>query len=231
MGKEKILIVEDEKNIAKLIRYNLEKSDYDCTVARTGEDALSILEKQHFDLIILDIMLPEMDGFEVCRNIKQAPGIKNIPIIMLTAKGEEVDRIVGFELGADDYMAKPFSPRELILRIKAILNRGKAQSLKKDLITIGDIEINIPKHKVTVRQREIALTNMEFRLLLTLMERQGRVQDRDRLLSDVWGIDSMVDTRTVDTHVTRLREKLGRSGCMIETVRGMGYKFKDTDED
>lgn len=231
MAKEKILIVEDEKNIAKLIRYNLEKSDYDCTVARTGEDALSILEKQHFNLIILDIMLPEMDGFEVCRNIKQVPGIKNIPIIMLTAKSEEVDRIVGLELGADDYITKPFSPRELILRIKAILKRGKAEDQKKEVLISGDIEINIPKHKVIVRQREIALTNMEFKLLFTLMERQGRVQDRDRLLSDVWEIDSMVDTRTVDTHVKRLREKLGRSGCMIETVRGMGYKFKEIDED
>ncbi len=231
MAKEKILIVEDEKNIAKLIRYNLEKSDYDCAVAGTGEYALSILEKQHFDLIILDIMLPEMDGFEVCRNIKQVPGIKNIPIIMLTAKGEEVDRIVGLELGADDYMTKPFSPRELVLRIKAILRREKRQDLKKENIISGDIEINIPKHKVTVRQREISFTNMEFKLLLTLMERQGRVQDRNRLLSDVWGIDSMVDTRTVDTHVKRLREKLGRSGYMIETVRGMGYKFKDIDED
>jgi phosphate regulon transcriptional regulator PhoB len=231
MAKEKILIVEDEKNIAKLIRYNLEKSDYDCTVARAGEDALSILEKQHFDLIILDIMLPEMDGFEVCRNIKQVPNIKNIPIIMLTAKGEEVDRIVGLELGADDYMTKPFSPRELILRIKAILRREKRQDFKKDSLISGDIEINIPKHKVTVRQKEITLTNMEFKLLLTLMERQGRVQERERLLSDVWGIDSMVDTRTVDTHVKRLREKLGRSGYMIETVRGMGYKFKDLDED
>jgi two-component system phosphate regulon response regulator PhoB len=231
MAKEKILIVEDEKNIAKLIRYNLEKSEYDCTVARTGEDALSILEKQHFDLIILDIMLPEMDGFEVCRNIKQAPNIKNIPIIMLTAKGEEVDRIVGLELGADDYMTKPFSPRELILRIKAVLRREKRQDLKKESIISGDIEINMPKHKVTVRQREIVLTNMEFKLLLTLMERQGRVQNRDRLLSDVWGIDSMVDTRTVDTHVKRVREKLGKCGDMIETVRGIGYKFKDRDED
>ena len=230
MAKEKILIVEDEKNIAKLIRYNLEKSDYDCTVARTGEDALSILEKQHFDLIILDIMLPEMDGFEVCRNIKQAPSIKNIPIIMLTAKGEEVDRIVGLELGADDYMVKPFSPRELVLRIKAVLRREKRQDLKKESIIYGDIEINIPKHKITVRQREIALTNMEFKLLLTLMERQGRVQDRDRLLSDVWGIDSMVNTRTVDTHVKRLREKLGKCGDAIETIRGIGYKFRELDE-
>jgi two-component system phosphate regulon response regulator PhoB len=231
VSKEKILIVEDEKNIAKLIRYNLEKAEYNCYSARSGEDALPILKKQAFDLMLLDIMLPGMDGFEVCRKIKEDPGLKDIPIIMLTAKGEEVDRIVGLELGADDYIVKPFSPRELVLRIKAILRRDKRQDSKKERIISGDIEVNIPKHKVTVRQREIALTNMEFKLLLTLMERQGRVQDRERLLSDVWGMDSMVDTRTIDTHVKRLREKLGKPGLMIETVRGMGYKFKDIDED
>ena len=231
MAREKILIVEDEKNIAKLIRYNLEKAEYDCYSARSGEDALAILKKQTVDLILLDIMLPGMDGFEVCRKIKQDDRLKNIPIIMLTAKGEEVDRIVGLELGADDYMTKPFSPRELILRIKAILRREKRIDLKKETIISGDIEIDVPKHKVTVRHREIVLTNMEFKLLLTLMERQGRVQERGKLLSDVWGMDSLVDTRTVDTHVRRLREKMGKCADMIETVRGMGYKFKDTDED
>jgi len=231
VAKEKILIVEDEKNIAKLIRYNLERSDYDCTTAKSGEDAVSIIKKQAFDLMILDIMLPGIDGLEVCRKIKEDPGLKNIPIIILTAKGEEVDRVVGLELGADDYIVKPFSPRELILRIKAILKRGKALGAKKDLITIGDISVDIPKHKVMVKNKDIELTRMEFKLLVTLMERSGRLQDRDRLLNDVWNIDSMISTRTIDTHIKKLREKLGRSGRMIETVRGMGYKFKEDDED
>lgn len=230
MPKEKILIVEDEKNIAKLVRYNLERFDYDCTVAKTGEDALSILEKQPFDLIILDIMLPGMDGFEVCRKIKEADKLKNIPIIILTAKSEEVDRIVGLELGADDYVTKPFSPRELLLRVKAILRRGKDKESKKDLIRIEDIIVNIPNHKVTVKGKEVDLTKMEFDLLTTLMQRRGRVQTRDRLLSDVWGLDSMIDTRTVDTHIKRLREKLGKAGNLIDTVRGIGYKFKEEDE-
>ena len=231
MPKERILIVEDEKNIAKLIRYNLEKDGYECTMAKTGEEAISILEKQAFDLIILDIMLPGIDGFEVCRALKQNARLKNIPIIMLTAKGEEVDRIVGLELGADDYIVKPFSPRELILRIKAILKRGKPEILKKDIITAQDVSVNIPKHKVTVRNKEIELTRMEFKLLTTLLERRGRVQDRDKLLNDVWNIDTMINTRTIDTHIKKLREKLGRAGSMIETVRGMGYRFKEDDED
>ena len=232
MPKERILIVEDEKNIAKLVRYNLEKAEYECMIAKTGEEAIAVLEKHPVDLIVLDIMLPGIDGFEVCRTIKQSARLKNIPIIMLTAKGEEVDRIVGLELGADDYMVKPFSPRELILRIKAILKRGKPELLKKDIIAAGDISVNIPKHKVTVKNKEIELTKMEFKLLTTLMERRGRLQDRDKLLNDVWNIDTMINTRTIDTHIKKLREKLGhKAGNMIETVRGMGYRFKEDDED
>lgn len=231
MVKERVLIVEDEKNIAKLVRYNLEKAEYDCTIAKTGEEAVNILEKQAFDLIVLDIMLPGINGFDVCRKIKQDLRLKNIPIIMLTAKGEEVDRIVGLELGADDYIVKPFSPRELTLRVRAILKRGKAEESKKELISIGDISVNIPKHKVTVKNKDINLTKMEFKLLVTLMERRGRLQDRERLLNDVWDIDTMINTRTIDTHIKKLREKLGKSGNMIETVRGMGYRFKEDDED
>jgi len=150
---------------------------------------------------------------------------------MLTAKGEEVDRIVGLELGADDYIVKPFSPRELVLRVKAILKRGKIEEAKKDALVIGDLSVDIPKHKVTVKGRSIDLTQMEFKLLITLMERRGRVQTRQRLLSDVWDMDTSVDTRTIDTHVKRLREKLGKTGDFIETVRGLGYKFKEEDED
>ena len=231
MAKQRILIVEDDKNISKLVKYNLEKADYDCTISSTGERALELLKNQPVDLIILDIMLPEMNGFDVCRNIKQDTKLKAIPIIMLTAKGEEVDRVVGLELGADDYIVKPFSPRELVLRVKAILKRGKAEESKKDILAIGDITINIPKHEVSVKNKVIALTPLEFKLLTTLIERQGRVQTRETLLSDVWGIYTPVDTRTIDTHIKRLREKLGKPGNMIVTVMGLGYKLKEEDED
>ena len=229
--KERILIVEDDKNISKLVKFNLEKANYDCTVVVSGEKALEALDDRPADLIILDIMLPGMDGYEICRTIKAKEKLKNIPIIMLTAKGEEVDRVVGLELGADDYIVKPFSPRELVLRVKAILKRGKAESVKKDILVAGDIAVDIPKHKVTVKDKVIELTQMEFKLLVTLMERRSRVQTRDRLLSDVWDMDSSIDTRTIDTHIKRLREKLGKPGSFIETVRGLGYKFKEEDED
>ena len=229
--KERILIVEDDKHISKLVKFNLEKAGYECTVAATGEKALEALDDRPVDLIILDIMLPGMDGFGICRAIKEKEKLKNIPIIMLTAKGEEVDRIVGLELGADDYIVKPFSPRELVLRVKAILKRGKVEEVKKDILSAGDIIVDIPKHKVTVKEKPIDLTQMEFKLLVTLMERRSRVQTRERLLSDVWDMGTGVDTRTIDTHVKRLREKLGKSGSLIETIRGLGYKFKEEDED
>ena len=229
--KERILIVEDDKHISKLVKFNLEKANYDCAIAATGEKALEALDDRPVDLVILDIMLPGMDGFGICRAIKEKEKLKNIPIIMLTAKGEEVDRIVGLELGADDYIVKPFSPRELVLRVKAILKRGKVEEAKKDILAAGDIIVDIPKHKVTVKEKPIDLTQMEFKLLVTLMERRSRVQTRERLLSDVWDMGTGVDTRTIDTHVKRLREKLGKSGSLIETVRGLGYKFKEEDED
>ena len=229
--KERILIVEDDKHISKLVKFNLEKSNYECSIASTGEKALAALDAQPVDLVILDIMLPGMDGYEICRTIKSNNKLKNLPIIMLTAKGEEIDRIVGLELGADDYIVKPFSPRELVLRVKAILKRGKIEEAEKDILAAGGLSIDIPKHKVTVKGKSADLTQMEFKLLVTLMERRGRVQTRERLLSDVWDMDTSVDTRTIDTHVKRLREKLGKTGDFIETVRGLGYKFKEEDED
>lgn len=229
--KDRILVVEDDKHISKLIKFNLEKSGYESIVASSGEKALEKLDTHPVDLIILDIMLPGMDGLEICRTIKEKEKLKNIPIIMLTAKGEEVDRVVGLELGADDYVVKPFSPRELILRIKAILKRGKIEESRKDILIAGDITIDVPRHKVTVKEKVVELTQMEFKLLVTLIERRGRVQSRDRLLSDVWDMDAEVDTRTIDTHVKRLREKLGKSGSFVETVRGLGYKFREEDED
>ena len=231
MTKQRILIVEDDKHISKLVKYNLEKADFECTVSSTGEKALQILKDQAIDLIILDIMLPEMNGFDVCRSVKQEPALRAIPIIMLTAKGEETDRIVGLELGADDYMVKPFSPRELVLRVKAILKRGKVEEAKKDILSIRDININISRHEVMVKGKEVTLTPIEFKLLTTFIERQGRVQTRETLLSDVWNIYTPVDTRTVDTHIKRLRIKLGKPANLIITVRGLGYKMKDEDED
>lgn len=230
MPKEQILIIEDDKHIARLVKYNAEKAGYDCITVEDGEEALDVLTKQGADLIILDIMLPKMDGFEVCRAIKQNTRLKDIPVIMLTAKGEEVDRIVGLELGADDYVVKPFSPRELMLRVKAILRRGKAEESPKDVIRRGVLVIDIPRHRVTVNNKGVELTPIEFKLLVTLIERAGRIQSRDQLLSDVWGIHSDVFTRTVDTHIKRLREKLGKIGDSIETVRGLGYRCKE-DED
>jgi len=226
----KILIVEDDKNILKLVKYNLDKDGYDCMTSITGEEALDILEKEPIDLIVLDLMLPKMDGFEVCRRIRQDDKHKEIPVIMLTAKGQEVDRIVGLELGADDYMVKPFSPRELSLRIKAILKRGKIREIKKDVLHAGLLRLNIPEHEATVDGKKIVLTLMEFKLLALLMQRAGRVQTRDTLLLDVWGMEAEIYTRTVDTHIKRLREKLGKAGKLIETIVGLGYKFRSDDE-
>jgi len=230
MAKEKILVVEDEKSIAKLIKFNLEKDGFETIITRSGEDAIEILERHEIDLILLDIMLPGMNGLEVCKEIKQMKRAKNVPVIMLTAKSEEVDRIVGFEVGADDYITKPFSPRELILRVKAILKRGKTEdAARKEILSEGDINVDISRHEVTVKGKLVELTQMEFKLLCTFLERRGRVQTRESLLTDVWGIDTMVETRTIDTHIKSLRSKLGKAGEKIETVRGMGYKFSDTD--
>lgn len=227
MIKERVLIVEDDKNISKLIKYNLEKEGFYCTACFNGEEALKALDKDPFNLIILDIMLPGIDGLEVCRQVKQNKALSNVLIIMLTAKGEEVDRVVGFELGADDYIVKPFSPRELILRIRAILRRLKPVEPEKDQLISGKLTIDLPRHKVTVDKKEVELTSMEFKLLVILMQRKGRVQSREKLLEDVWDIASDVTTRTVDTHVKRLREKLGKAGDMIETLRGVGYRFSE----
>lgn len=224
----KVLVVEDDLNISKLVQYNLEKNGFNTTVAASGEEALNVLAKKVVDVIVLDIMLPGIDGLDVCKKIKKEPKLTGIPIIMLTAKGEEVDRIVGFELGADDYVVKPFSPRELVLRLKAILKRGKRKiENSDDLLTFGKLTVDIARHQVTVKGKEIELTPIEFKLLVLFLRRKGRVQSRDVLLNDVWNIDSNITTRTVDTHVKRLRQKLGKVGSSIVTVRGLGYKLVD----
>jgi len=226
----KILVVEDDKHISKLIKYNLEKAGFVCVMTITGEEAFEILEKEEADLIVLDIMLPKMDGFEFCKYLRQNARWGKVPILMLTARGEEVDRIVGLELGADDYMVKPFSPRELVLRIKAILRRGNIQERpSKEILQAGKIQVDIPRHQVTVSKRGVELSPMEFKLLTILIQRKGRVQSRENLLHDVWDISSDVTTRTVDTHIKMLRQKLGRAGKMVQTVRGLGYKVLDED--
>ena len=227
MSMKKILIVEDDKHISKLVKYNLDKAGFECTVAITGEKALNVLHKESFDLIILDIMLPVIDGFETCRLIKSNERLSIIPIIMLTAKGEEVDRIVGLELGADDYIVKPFSPRELVLRVKAILRRSKPLEDEKNILRAGKLTVDILRHKVINNKKEISLTPIEFKLLVNLIQRKGRVQSRDKLLEDVWDIADEVTTRTIDTHIKRLRKKLKDSGKLLETIRGTGYRMSE----
>jgi len=228
MSEGRILIVEDDPHISKLVKYNFEKAGFFCVTAITGEDAIEILDKDPIDLILLDIMLPKMDGLEACRLIKQDKRLSRIPVVMLTAKGEEVDRVVGLELGADDYIVKPFSPRELVLRVKAVLRRGApGPANAKEILSAGDIVVDIARHKVTAGKKTVELSPMEFKLLSVLLERKGRVQSRDQLLADVWGLSSEVTTRTIDTHVKLLRQKLGKSGEAVQTIRGIGYKIDD----
>jgi len=226
-----LLVVEDDRNLSKLLEFNLERAGYACNISESGENAFEQLSRKCFDLILLDIMLPGMNGFELCQKIKQHQIYKDIPIIMLTAKGEEIDRILGFELGIDDYVVKPFSPRELNLRIRAVLKRGRRKSAKMQEILNGDgIVIDLTRHRVTSDQRELELTLMEFKLLVALLKRKGEPQSRETLLSDVWDVDRNINTRTIDTHITRLREKLGEKGNLIKTLRGIGYKFEGEKE-
>src|SRR6059036_3575444 len=221
-----ILIIEDETDVADLLSLNLRKAGFRVSTAGDGASGLQKARDDRPDFIVLDLMLPKMLGLEVCRILKSDSATRHIPIMMLTAKAEEIDRIVGLEFGADDYVTKPFSPREVILRIRAILRRGAAEPTDEQLTT-GPITIDPVRHEVSVDGKRINLTSLEFKLLRTLMQRRGRVQARDRLLNDVWGYESVIDTRTVDTHVRRLREKLGKAGEIVETVRGFGYRLRE----
>lgn len=228
MTEPVILIVEDDENLSSLLSYNLEKSGFTCCRASSGEDAMLELSRKSADLILLDVMLPGIDGFEVCRRVRQHQLHRDIPIVMLTAKGEEIDRVLGFELGIDDYVVKPFSPRELALRIRAILKRDRRHGGKTArVIGSGPLEIDLSRHTARLNGKELVLTMMEFKLLAALLKRKGEAQSREALLSDVWDIDRSINTRTIDTHVTRLREKLGETGRKIMTVRGFGYKFEE----
>ena len=224
-----ILIVEDEPDLAETLEYNLNKEGYLTRVAPDGESAMAeACRSPRPDLVLLDLMLPDVSGKEICRRLRAAEETKHIPIIMVTARGEEMDRVIGFEVGADDYVVKPYSPRELMLRVKAILRRvsstdeGETEKLK-----FGGLTVDTLGHRVWINDDEVILTALEFRLLTTLLERKGRVQTRDKLLDDVWGFDAVVTARTVDTHVKRLREKLGSLEHYIETIRGVGYRFRE----
>ncbi len=220
----KILVVEDESDVADLLTLNFRKAGFRISTAADGASGLQKAREDRPDFIVLDLMLPKMSGLEVCKILKNDTATSHIPILMLTAKAEEIDRIVGLEFGADDYVTKPFSPREILLRIRAILRRGETpgESLKA-----GPISIDAARHEVRVNGKQVHLTSLEFKLLQTLMQRRGRVQNRDRLLNEVWGYEAVIDTRTVDTHVRRLREKLGKAGDAIETVRGFGYRVRE----
>lgn len=222
----KVLVVEDEKDILELVRYHLEKEGFQCLQAADGAAALRLTREQHPDLLILDLMLPGLDGLEVCRRLRREAATARLPIIMLTAKAEEVDRVVGLEVGADDYIVKPFSPRELVARVKAILRRIQEPSAPR-VKRIRDLEVNEASHQVTLKGKPVELTAKEFGLLCALIRANGRVLNREQLLEGVWGYADAaeIESRTVDVHVRRVREKLGPEARRIVTVKGVGYRF------
>ena len=224
-----ILVLEDEPDIRKTLEYNLSREGYKVISAASIEQAKTFIKSDTFSLFLLDLMLPDGSGLDLCKKLKGNSETESVPIIILTAKDDEIDKIVGLELGADDYVTKPFSVRELILRIKSVLKRGTP---KKDIVEIerqfGGLKINPDSHEVFIDSEEIPLTALEFRLLKELVDKRGRVQSRDQLLTEVWGYSAEVTTRTVDTHIKRLREKLGSMGKYIQTIRGIGYKFSRT---
>ena len=229
-----VLVIEDEVDLATTLEYNLRSEGFQVRLAHSGKQGLASATTEPLpDVIVLDLMLPDLSGTEICRRLREQERTRELPVIMCTAKGEEIDRVVGFEVGADDYVVKPFSVRELILRVRALLRRVQRPnqsdgrgSGESALLRFGRLKIDRDAHRAWVDDGEIALTALEFRLLHAFLARRGRVQSRDALLDEVWGMDADVTTRTVDTHVKRLREKLGDAGAYIETLRGVGYRFK-----
>ena len=225
-----ILVIEDEPDIRRNLEYNLGREGFNASSVGTLDKAYKKLKSKKFDLILLDLMLPDGSGLDLCKKIKSNSETEATPVVILTAKDDEVDKVVGFELGADDYVTKPFSVRELILRVKAILKRSDTKT--KEVVEVerqfGDLKIDVDSHEVHVDSQLIELTALEFRLLKELVDKRGRVQSRDQLLSEVWGYNAEVTTRTVDTHIKRLREKLGSMGKYVQTIRGVGYKFSRT---
>ena len=223
----KVFIVEDEPDLRDTLKYNLENEGFSVEAFSNGEDSLSSVDKNKPNLVILDLMLPGLSGLDVCRKLRSNDNYDGIGIVMLTAKSEEIDRIVGFELGADDYVTKPFSVRELILRVKVLLKKRTDDGANEQILEFGPILMNLEAHEVSIDGKIVNLTALEFKLLKHLLKRKGRVQTRDQLLGDVWGYSSEVTTRTVDTHIKRLREKLGEPGDLIQTIRGVGYRFNN----
>ncbi len=223
---KRILIVEDEKEIAELIAYSLKRENFEVDIALDGEDALKKLKHNFYELVILDLMLPKIQGLEICRFIKDNPKFQNTGVVIVTVKGEEFDKITGFEMGADDYITKPFSPKELVARVKAVLRRVKIESSDKEVIKIKDMVIDKEKYLVSVRGEPVKLSYTEFRLLLYLAERPNKIFSRNRLIDEVWGHDVYVDPRTVDVHIRRLRLKIEKdpdNPVYIKTLRGVGY--------
>ncbi len=227
MAREKILVVDDEKDIIELIRYNLEKEGLKVISSTSGEEAIRLASDENPQLIVLDLMLPGIDGLEVCRILKRETKTSSIPIVMLTVKSDETDIVVGLELGADDYITKPFSPRILAARVKAILRRKEPKEKRAEIIKIGPLTINLAKYQVSLKNKPFSLTSTEFNILGFLAQNKGKVFTRDQLLDKAWKEESFVVDRTVDVHIRRLRQKLGSASYLIETIRGVGYKFKD----
>ena len=224
--KQKILVVDDEPDALEVLGFKLREAGFTPLFATDGLKALAAVRAERPDLVVLDLMLPELDGLEVCKLMRRDPATAGIPVLMLTAKAAEMDRVVGLELGADDYVTKPYSPRELVLRIRKLLKRTKAADEGEDQLHIGVLMIDVPHHAAQVEGKAVTLTATEFNLLAVLAKRRGRVQSRERLLQDVWGYETAIDTRTVDTHMRRLREKIGPAADYLETIRGVGYRFK-----
>ena len=227
MNKGTILIIDDEKDLLELVRYNLEKDGFDVIVASDGASGLEIAQRHRPDLIVLDIMMPGMDGLEVCRQLRADARTNRIPVIMLTARATEADRIVGLEMGADDYVIKPFSPRELVARVKAVLRRLANQQEPPEMVRHGMVSIDVQRHEVTCDGQPVSLTATEFKILQFLASRPGRVLSRDEIIDAAMGRDTNVFDRTIDVHVTAIRRKLGKGADHIETIRGFGYKFRD----
>jgi DNA-binding response OmpR family regulator len=220
---QRVLIVDDDPDIQRLVSYNFDQAGFEVATAASGRKALESIQRHPPDLIILDLMLPDIDGMEVCRTLRQRESFRRIPIVMLTAKGEEMDRVVGFELGADDYVSKPFSPRELVLRVKSIFRRMKEE--RHDTLRLGRIRLYPERRQCFVENEQVLLTAKEFDLLEALMRADGNVVTREVLMDKVWGYHGEATSRTLDTHIRRLREKLGQDGLYVETVRGVGYRM------
>lgn len=227
MNRSKILVVEDDHDIAQLLALTMKKAGFEVAVSENGYDALNAIRRHPPDLLILDLMIPGIDGFEVCREIKREPRTAGVAVLILTARGEEIDRIIGLELGADDYVVKPFSPRELLLRVRAILRRSGNDHQPKAVFNESGMEIDFEGHRLSIEGEEIVLTATEFKLLSELINNRGKVLNREQLLDRVWGYHFEGYARTVDTHIRRLRQKLLSCADWIETVRGVGYRFRN----